>query len=219
MSYATSFSALNAVRRQLVPVMVGPGVELSVELVPGHLGIALAVQSDSGRRPVTEADLKRWNVALEGLLPLAIENLRRDSSDRNWAPVAGVENMLVYVNQGGNAAARSLLLPSAFEGKWPLAGIVAAMPAPDQLILVTLDRLEDLDALNTTTVATRLAWERMSDRLSDQLFWFDGQRWECLEVSHENEQVEIRPSPAFLSALEQLSSMTLATTLGSAAEA
>ena len=217
MSYQALLTELNAIRSRLRPRLEAPCASPQVVLVPGHLSIAIIVQEDDGnQRYVTQAEFARWGTTPEALLPIALENLRGTSSPKHWAPVRQVPGMQVYLASEGNSAARALLLPEIFGSAWPLEGILVAMPTPHQLMIVPLDRVEDLSAFHIMLVAANIACKKGPETLTNQMFWFDGKQWTHIEVRHEEDNIEVVPDDAFLAALERLSAMSMTSFAGEA---
>ncbi len=190
---------------RLVPRIAGPDEPVSRPLVPGHLSIALAIDGAAGRRDVTQDDLDRWEASFDELLPLAVDNLRRATRDDGWIPVKGHAGLRIYDAKTGAAAARMLILDELVQPA-PVAGMVVAVPGPDQLVAVTLDSLEAVESLRVLVNASDAAVAG-GDPLSNQLFWFDGQDWHHLPVQHLGDEIRILPNGSFMAAVERLAAM------------
>ena len=199
----------------LRPVLCSPDTQLSLPVVEGLLHVALTVDDGAGIRPVDESDLEAWNATLEQLLPVALDRLTRESSDRDWIGVDTVPGMALYQADDGRSSSRMLILDHLVDD-WPLAGIAVVVPAPDQLIVVPLNDMEDLDALNVTVTAAKIAAEREADALTDQAFWTDGTAWHHIKVEHDGDHTQVYlPAPA-QAGIGRLAAMGLVATAGEA---
>lgn len=196
------------VRQLLVPLLVRPDTAPSLPLVPGHLHIALGTSDGRRVRPVPVEDLAAWGEPFAELLGRSAWNLRARSDDRLLEPLDALEGLWQVNAADGVAASRMLCLADIL---WPMPaeGVVVACPRPDQLLVVPLDGVAAVPALQALL---RIAAEasHASDTLSDQLFWsLDGQDWEVLPVRHRTDGVDLDPSGRFLAALERMIAVDL----------
>jgi hypothetical protein len=183
--------------------------------VPGQLDIGLVTDGPDGVRSVEARDLRRWAVAPEELMPLALDNLRVRSSIASWYPLRAVPGMLVYLAGDGHAAARLLLLKELLH-PWPLGGVLVSVPTPDQLLVVPMDDLDNLAAFHVLVQSSHLAHQLGREPVTDQVFWFDGDTWSHVTVNHLEDTVEVVPPPRFLRMVEHLASLKMTPVEGEA---
>lgn len=206
---------LKQLRGRLLPRVLPIESDGGVELVPGCLSIGLVADSPSGVRAVEDADLERWGVTMNELLPAAIENLRTRSTTDAWYSLRAVPGMRVYLAGDGNAGARVLILRDLIQ-PWPLGGVLVSVPTPDQLIAVPLDDLEQLEAFQVLVQSGRLAHELGREPVSDQVLWIDGGQIAHVHVKHGEDTVEVLPPPHFLKMIEKLAALKMVHAAGEA---
>lgn len=206
---------LAEVRTQLLPRVARPGGLPGYDLVPGQLSVGLVVDSPGGVHTVDERDLSRWSASQESLAAQALDNLRQRSSTDNWYSLRAVPGMLVYLAGDGHAAARLLLLKELLN-PWPLGGVLVSVPTPDQLLVVPLDDLEHLSTVQVLVQSGQLAHSLGREPVTDQLFWFDGEKFAHMVVNHSEDAVEVLPPPGFLAMVEKLASLGMTAQPGEA---
>ena len=201
-------------RSHLLPRVLGPK-EAGYELVPGQLAVGLFLDTVEGARAIDKRDVKRWALSPEALMSTAVDNLRLRSSMESWYPLRAVPGMQVYLAGDGNAASRLLLIRELIK-PWPLGGVLASVPTPDQLLVVPMDDLDHLATVQVLVQSGYLAHSLGSEPVIDQVFWHDGVRWHHVQVNHLEDTVEVLPPPGFLKMVERLASLQLAQRVGEA---
>src|SRR5690606_23033611 len=107
----------------------------------------------------------------------------------------------------GDAAARALLLHELAD--LPSEGVLFAVPAPDQLLVVPLRDLDHLDAVRVLVTAAHLSATSAPHALSDQIFWLDGDQIIQIPVVHSHDNVDILAPPELLAAVERLAAFSM----------
>lgn len=197
------------------PVLYGPDEPNSLVLVPGVLRVGLMLDEATGSRRVTPDDLTAWGASLPSLLALALTRMEQDSATDHWVSVDAVPGLSLYQAPDGHNAARMLLLDRLVP-VWPVAGLVVAVPANEQLFAVALDRLDDLEALNVLVVAAGLAHQATDRPITDQAFWTDGRRCLPIAVDHEGDEVVVTLPPEAHEAVARLAALGFAAVAGEA---
>lgn len=194
-------SPLQQVRHLLLPRLCADGA--GIPLVPDQLGITLVLAGPHGPRALEDDELLSWDRPYVELVHHAMWNLRRG----NGATLVPLDTLpgLWSVSCGDGIAASHLLHLEDLLRPWPLEGVVAACPRQDQLLLVPLDGLHALPAIQALLRVVSDTDPDSEDWLSDQLFWSaEGRGWDHLPVEHGVERVDLDPSPAFVAALERM---------------
>lgn len=195
---------------QRLRVLVTPQpTEISRELVRGHLYEALALDTEGAVVPLKATDLEVMELTAAEGFALADARLARTSAVSDLRPVDTVEGLRFLVASDGLAASRLRLLPWLLRGAIPFGGLVAGVPGPDQLMVVPLDSVRALDALQVLASAVGAASSRQDCPLSDQLFWFDGERWRPLPVHHAEQDITVLPPRDFVRAVNSVAAMDL----------
>lgn len=203
------FHALTQDTRQLlVPLLVRPDVTPSIPLVAGHLHLALGTFDGHSVRAITPDHLMAWGEPFTALLGRGAWNLRARTDTRLLEPLDALEGLWQIDAADGVAASRMICLADAL-CPLPAEGVVIACPRPDQLLVVPLDGVAALPALQALLRVVAEA-SHASEHLSDQLFWsLDGTTWEVLPVHHGEQGVDMDPSGCFLAALERMIAVDL----------
>ena len=188
---------------------------LSRELVRGHLHLAVAQEVDGTYVMSTEADLESSGLDADTTWNLAMSMLRQTTSRSDLRPVDTLPGLMILLSDDGLAASRMVLLPDLI-GSAALGGMVVAVPSPDQLLCVPLGSARALDALQVMASALGHALEVLEQPLSDQLFWYDGNRWLPLTVIHGEDEVTVMPPPGFVRTMNRLAAMDLVRVAGEA---
>ena len=210
----TAHPDLARVRDRLLPRLQAPHQPGGLlDWVPGKLSVALTTDTRDGPQPVDVADLERWHETAQGLMATALENLRRRSQADSWYPLQTVPGLSVYLAHDGLAASRLLLLPEMLD-RWPLGGVVSAVPTPDQLFVLPIEHLDDVSALQTLVQSSTMAHAMGDFPLSDQIFWCDDRGWRHVQVEHGPDTLEIIPPPEFLDRVRQIAALSLVRTVG-----
>lgn len=192
--------------------------EVSRPLVEGHLHEGVASDGDGGLIPVTCADLSatgRFPAREEELLDAVTGLVRRTTAPADLRPVDTLPGLFVLVAGDGLAASRMRMLPELFT-RLPLGGLVVAVPGPDQLLCVPMHSAGSIDALQILASALGHAATHRDYVLSDQLFWYDGERWVLVPVQHSDEDITVLPPPAFVATVNRLAAMDLVQLAGEA---
>ncbi|MEQ1564988.1 MAG: hypothetical protein ABMA64_05070 [Myxococcota bacterium] len=178
----------------------------SRELVRGHLYLTLGKESDGSyvaAAPEEVADAGPTDDAFR----LAMSILRQTTARADLHAIETLPGIHLLVAQDGLAASRMVLVPELMGNAF--GGVVVAVPAPDQLLVVPLNSARALDALHILASALSYALDAADEPLSDQLFWFDGTRWTALPVVHGEDEVTVVPPAAFVGVMNRLASMDL----------
>jgi hypothetical protein len=198
---------LPGTRHPLVPLLVRPGTAPGLPLVPGHLDVAVATCTPDGLRPLDQAGLDALALPLVDLVHRALWALRRLTDPDDLVPMEALDGLWQVVGPEGTAASRMLCLDELFR-PWPTEGVVACCPGSDRLLVVPLDDLAALPALQALLGVAREAHRRPD--LSDQLFWSeDGVSWTALPVRHDQDRVDLLDAPAFVAAVERMMAVEL----------
>ena len=153
--------------------------------------------------------------ATEDLVERATQNLRAQTRPGGWQPVGRVEGLFVFLAPDNLSASRLLNLPD-FVGPWPAAGVIAAVPTPDQLLAVPLTDTSSLGAVPVLLSAAQASTQAASNPLTEQVYWHDGERIHRIPVLHGRDSVDVDPPQAFLDALERLSAVPVMDVIGEA---
>ena len=196
------------VRDQLMPIIEPNQTGLSAELIPDQLYVAVGWISHEGITRVTQSHLQTWDTQFHVVLEISQWNLRRKTPAQGWTDIVTVEGLSAYVAKEGLSSSRVLCLQDLVR-PWPFEGVLVAMPTRDQLLVLPLDRLDVLQSMRIMVLAGDTARENGTHPLSDQLFWFDGEQWEWIQVRHVHNQIEIQPSSRFMDALERITAINL----------
>jgi hypothetical protein len=186
--------------------------------VDGHLHESLAWEEEGSLTPVTFADLApggRFPASEEDLLEAVSAHVRRATAAVDLRPVDTLPGLFLLVCADGLAASRMRMLPELF-ARYPLGGLVVAVPGPDQLLCVPMHSAGSIDALQILASALGHAATHRDYVLSDQLFWHDGERWTTVPVQHGDEDITVLPPPAFVATVNRLAAMDLVQLAGEA---
>lgn len=198
------------------PVLFGPEEPDTLPVVAGVLHVGLVLDDVDGPRRVTQEDLGAWGASTASLLALALNRLALGSDADRWVPVEAVPGLAIYQAEDGESASRLLVIDQLISA-WPLGGVVVGIPASNQLFAVTLETLDDLDALNVLVVATQFAYEAADQPLTDRVFWTDGRRWLPVAVRHtDDDEVVVELPDAAQAALGRLAALGFAAVAGEA---
>lgn len=196
-------------------VLVQHPTEVSREFVRGHLYLAVALDGEGTFTPLVQGDLDSLGLSADEAFHVAWDLLKRTTAASDLRPVDTLPGLHFLVAGDGLAASRMALLPDLVDAL-PLGGFVAAVPGPDQLLCVPLDSARALDALQVLASALGHAANATDNPLSDQMFWFDGQRWIPVAVHHGNEDITVLPPAAFVRTMNHLAAMDLVSVAGEA---
>jgi len=188
---------------------------LSAEVAKGALWVKLMVERDGQVSAVDAGYLSQHQISFEELRVQAVDNLRELAREDEWQSVDTVPGMHLLLPSDTLASSR-LLATDSLVGSWPLGGIVAACPSPDQLLCVPLHTVEDLEAVRIMATAVHYAHAHASEPLSDQVFWNDGTKWHHIQVRHGLSEVEIVPGAEFLETVNRLASVGMYAVAGEA---
>jgi hypothetical protein len=180
---------------------------LSRELVRGHLYLTLVNERDGHYIAADAEDLGTTEMGTDEMFKLAMSLLRQNTARADLHPVATLPGLQLLVAQDGLAASRMALIPELVDTT--LGGVVVAVPAADQLLIVPLQSASALEALQVLASALGHALDAIDHPLSDQLFWFDGSRWVPLQVVHGDSEITVVPPPAFVGTMNRLAAMDL----------
>jgi len=180
---------------------------ISRELVRGHLYLTLAKELDGTYVAADSRDLDGTGMAPDDMFKLAMSLMRQTTARADFHPVDTLPGLQLLIAQDGLAASRMVLVPELVPGA--LGGVVVAVPAADQLLIVPLTSASALDALQVLASALSHALDTAEQPLSDQLFWFDGHRWVPLPVVHGESEITVVPPPSFVGAMNRLASIDL----------
>jgi hypothetical protein len=201
--------------RRLRLLLTASPTQVSRPLVAGHLHESVALDDDGCVTPLTAADVETLGRSHEELLEHGAELVRRTTSPTDLRAVDTLPGMFVLLSGDGLAASRLRLLPELYP-RLPLGGLVTAVPGPDQLLVVPMVSAGSMDALQMLASALGHAATHREFVLSDQLFWFDGERWMTIPVEHGEEDITVLPPPAFVATIRGLASMDLVQVAGEA---
>ena len=210
---------LDAVRDRLMPRVGAPWGDMGKNppaakaLVPNVVDLGLVVDSEHSVHYVHEEDLERWAVGFDDLFPAAMGNLRRRSSAAAWMTFDQAPGVLLYVSGDSYDAARMLVLRELLN-PWPAEGAIVGVPFRDQLMCVRFDGIDALKAIQGMIPVLKGAHDTESYKISDQLFWFDGESWEPIGVKYEKGNLAIQPGARFTGALERFARKGRATEPG-----
>ena len=202
------YPAFETIRDQLMPIIERSQTGVCAELIPDQLYVAVGFKSHEGLTRVTQEHLQFWDTHFHVVLEISQWNLRRKTPANGWTDIVTVDGLSAYVAKDGLSSSRVLCLQDLVR-PWPFEGVLIAMPTRDQLLVLPLDRLDVLQSMRIMVLAGDTARENGTHPLSDQLFWFDGEQWEWIQVSHLRNQIEIQPSGRFMDALERITAVNL----------
>ena len=193
----------------LLPTLLRPGQGPSVPFIDGHLHLGLTLEVQDGSREITEDELLAWDEDFIDLAEHAIMRLRGLIRSNELKPLDTLPGVWQVRTQDGLAASRMVCLSDVMR-PWPLEGAVVCCPGPDQLLVVPLEGIACLPALQSLLRrAARARFER--DVLSHQLFWCDDEgAWHHLRVLHTADGVDLDAPPQLIAALERVAAVDLA---------
>lgn len=187
---------------------------LSRELVRGHLYLSLAMETDGAYIAAEADDLATAGMPEDDVFGLAMSLLRQSTARADVLPVDTMPGLHLLVAEDGLAASRMVIVPELIGPT--RGGVVVAVPAPDQLLIVPLNSAAAIDALHVLASALSYARDASDSPLSDQLFWFDGARWIPLPVVHGESEVTVLPPLAFVDTMNRLAAMDMVRVVGEA---
>lgn len=194
---------------RFVPTLVAPHHQPSMPFVHGHLHIGLAWADDPDCTPIRPPDMRHLTRPFVDTCHRAVWSLRGRTTSEDLEPVDTCHGLWAVRSRDGLAASRMMCIQDLIR-PWPLEGVVVTCPDPDQLLIVPLEGLGALSAVQGLLRAARLACTDPQGPLSDQLFWCDDQgRWRHVPVSHDGGRVDLGEQPAFYAALERLTAVEL----------
>ena len=185
------YPTFETVRDKLMPILEPTQIGVSAELIPDQLYVAVGYSSHEGLTRVTQELLETWGTQFHVVLEISQWNLRRKTPAHGWTDIVTVDGLNAYVAKDGLSSSRVLCLQDLVR-PWPFEGVLVAMPTRDQLLVLPLDRLDVLQSMRIMVLAGDTARENGTHPLSDQLFWFDGEQWEWVQISHLKNQIEIK---------------------------
>jgi len=195
-------------RRRLMP-RIGPPMELAenpvgkVWLVQGALEANLVLDSEDSMAYIHESTLKEWGRSVESLLPIALENLRRQSSPDRWEPIGEVDGLTAYNIMEDYTAARALIIKDLVH-PWPRHGVILGIPSKIWLFCVRLDSIRAVNAISALASITAGRYQKEGWKLMPQPIWYDGTQWEIVNAWVDGGGLHIAPSPRLTEALNQL---------------
>jgi hypothetical protein len=207
--------AFERIRDKLMPTLEPTPTGLCKVLIPNQLAVCVCWLEHDGRHNVTQQTLASWGLSFQVVLEIAHWNLRRKTPTQGFRRVDTVQGLSAYVAKDDLSSSRALCLLDLIR-PWPFEGVLVGLPTRDQLLVLPMDSQNVIQSMRVMALAGDNAREGGAKTLSDQLYWFDGDRWEWLEVSHQQHQIEIAPSSRFMDALERITVLQL---VGAAAEA
>ncbi len=152
---------------------------------------------------VRDKHLHEWNVTLEALMSLAVENLRRNTSPSQLRPIGQIPGVLACATGDSYDAARLLVLKDLVV-PWPREGVLAAAPTRDLLLCVRLDSMEAVRAMNPMLGFAQHLAGREGYAITGHGLWFDGTSWEYFPTRVRDKAIEAFPPPRFVEALNRL---------------
>jgi len=200
-------NTFQGVRSQLFPRLQRPEQGPAGVFVTGQLEVGLVRMGVRETFPVTPEDLVEWGVSFQQAFDVAFANLRARSSKARWQDVDTVPGMSIYLPGDGDAASRALLVAELAD--IPLEGVLFAVPTPEQLLVVRLADADALEAIRVLVNVAHLASSSSNRAITDQVFWFDGERIVHVPVMHTEDNVDVVPPPGLLAAVERLVSASL----------
>src|SRR5262249_27126407 len=141
----------------------------SRELVRGHLYLTIGKEHDGSLTALNEEDVARSGLDRDDVFPLAMSLLRQATARADVKPVATLPGAHLLGARDGHAASRMVLIPELVEAD-TLGGVVVAVPAPDQLLIVPVRDASALESLQLLASAVSHAVDTAITPLSDQLF-------------------------------------------------
>jgi len=200
-------ATFRSVRSQLFPRLQRPEEGPAGVFVAGQLEVGLVRLGVRETYPVTPEDLAEWGVSFKEAYDAAFANLRARSNKSRWQDVDTVPSMAIYLPGDGDAASRALLVGDLADV--PVEGILFAVPTPDQFLVVRLADADALEAIRVLVNVAHLASSASQRAITDQVFWFDGERVVHVPVVHSADNVDVVPPPGLLAAVERLVSASL----------
>ena len=197
-------------------VMTEDPAEVGAEFVRGQLHLSLSYDHEEGElRPVTREDLDAAGLSDEQAMEIARGNLRAASSRTDVRKVDTLPGLLFVKCSDGMAASRLAILPELLH-PLPLGGVIAAVPELGQLLCVPLESARSIDAMQALASAVGHLEATRDHLLSDQLYWYDGERWRPVPVHHGEEDITVLPPPDFLRTMSHVAAMDLVSIAGEA---
>lgn len=182
--------------------------EVSIELVRDHLYVCVGVDRGADVVPITFAEIVQMGLNEESALDFALTNLRDSTSVTDVREVDTLPGLWFVKASDGQAASRIAILHDLL-APLPLGGVIAAVPEPGQLLCVPLESARAIDAMQALASAVGHLEATRDSLLSDQLFWFDGDRWRPIPVHHGEEDITVLPPPDFLRMMSHVAAMDL----------
>jgi uncharacterized protein YtpQ (UPF0354 family) len=175
------------------------GTPPSLPLVEGFLHVYIVVNERASMWFVTEDHENRWKTTLGELLPLAIDNLRRRTDLKHREKIPEME---AYFFSSGDSydSARALLLRELLD-PFPQNGVVVLMPTREHLVFTPVEHPDAWTNVAKLVGVMRRAYASAAYPVSDQAFWFDGERWALLRIDGEGDTFHMTAPQPFLDAL------------------
>jgi hypothetical protein len=184
-------------------------------LIEGHLYLAVARDIDDHLHLLEAADLVDLGVDADTAFDTAYALLERTTEPSDLRPTDTEPDVWFAVSGDGLAASRLALLPQLVV-PMPLGGIVAAIPAHNQLLVMFVDSARALDALQVLASTVSAAADDPDNLLSDQLYWNDGTRWVPVPVHHGDDDITVLPPRGFVETMNRVAAMDLVSVAGEA---
>jgi hypothetical protein len=203
-----SWPEFETVRDDLMPLLCARCDRTTKPMIYHDLNTGVVFPTPSGYTRVDQQLLDYWGTTLGVVLEIANWNLRRNTHDADWSEIATVPGLFSYTSTDGLASSRLLCLQDLAR-PWPLEGVLAVVPTRGQLLVLPMNNLDILQNMRIMVLAGDTGRENGTHPISDQLFWFDGERWETIVVGHTQTDIEIYPSQRFMDALERITAIHL----------
>lgn len=193
-----------------MPILETQQGPLNQAIVPGCLYFGVYWQGPQGLQRVTSSALEQWNQSFGTIIEIAKWNLRRKTPASGWTEIDTIGGLHTYFAKDGLASSRALCLEDLIR-PWPFEGVLVSCPTRDQFYVLPLNYSEVLQAMRIMVVAGNVSRQEGAVPLSNQLYWYDGTRWEQIQITHREDQIEIQPSSRFMDALERITAVNMMT--------
>ncbi len=182
--------------------------------IENHLYLAVAFETDDHFMLVTPSDLTALGLTADQAWEQAWNTLERTTAPSDLRPTDTDPDVWYLVSGDGLASSRLPLLPKLVESM-PLGGLMVAVAAHHQLLIVPIDSVSALDALHVLASTLSSAIDSDEAPLSDQLFWYDGTRWIPVPVEH-GDDIVVLPPDGFAETMSRVAAMDLVSVAGEA---